>query len=200
MSDDTMLFQWVTAIGAIATPLLLLVLSGLGWYLKGRLEASWQSDADFRRRSEKLEESMRDDRLQVYNDILEPFIIILAKEDMVSLKGDKRKISKQEAAEKLIQSVSYRQAGFKLSLFANDDVVRAYNNLMQASYKMNQSLGIGTKQSSDGQNLGMVTAFGDFLLEIRRSVGNEKTLMTNLEMLTWMINDLDTVTKQVDRE
>lgn len=190
--------ELITLIGTIATPILLLVLSGIGWFIKRRLEASQKADEELRRRSEKLEEAIRGDRLQVYNDILEPFIMLFTKEESSSgNRPHKGKSNKQRALE-IILSLKYRQAAFKLSLFANDDVVRAYNRLMQFSYKME-----GTSESSEGHDsnatsLRILGIFGSFLLEIRKSVGNKATSLSNFEMLEWMINDIDTVKVQFE--
>ena len=71
MPNSSLTFiDYLTAIGTIATPILLIVISAIGWYLKSRIEASWKTEAELRRRAEKLEEAIRDDRLQVYNEVL----------------------------------------------------------------------------------------------------------------------------------
>ena len=184
VNDGTTVIEWIMAIGTIATPILLIGISGVGWYLKSRLESSWKTEADLRRRAEKLEEAIREDRLRIYNDILEPFIILFTK-DETHAKSKKGKTKDQRALE-IIQSVEYRQAAFKLSLFADDNIVRAYNNLMQSSYALGSD-----SDAVDEQGIQLLSAFGDFLLEIRKGVGNESTSLRNLEMLRWMITDFD---------
>ena len=181
----------IIAIGAIATPVLLIVISGIGWYFKSRLESSWKTEAELRRRAEKVEEAMRDDRVQVYNDILEPFIILFTKEDLSPANKKQRGKPKEQRVFEILLSLEYRQAAFKLSLFAHDDVVRAYNSLMQFCFKMGEE-SVST-ESSASQAIGreLVKAFGDFLLAIRKSVGNEASSLSNLDMLTWMITDID---------
>ena len=137
MPNSSLTFiNYITAIGTIATPILLIVISAIGWYLKSRIEASWNTEAALRRRAEKLEEAIRDDRLQVCNEILEPFIMLFVKEEGLSANGPRRGKTKEQNALEIMQSLKYRQTAFKLSLFANDVVVKAYNNLMQFSYKM----------------------------------------------------------------
>ena len=185
--------EWITVIGTIATPILLIGISGIGWYFKSRIEASWKTEAELRRRAEKLEEAIRDDRLQVYNEILKPFIMLFTKEEALSASGPRRGKTKEQSALAIVQSLEYRQVAFKLSLFANDDVVKAYNNLMQFSYKMGSDA-VSTEEHEPGaMGRQLVSNFGDFMLEIRKSVGNETTSLSNLDMLKWMITDIDSL-------
>ena len=82
----------------------------------------------------------------------------------------------------MIISKEYREAAFNLTLFANDDVLRAFSALFQSSYKMN---------STQSPSINLIFAMGDLLLAIRKSVGNESTTIKNFETLKWMINDID---------
>jgi hypothetical protein len=41
----------------------------------------------------------------------------------------------------------------------------------------------------------MIGNFGEFLLAIRRSVGNENTILDKIEMLEWMISDVDSLNR-----
>ena len=65
MEENTWI-DYLTAIGAVATPLLVIVLSAIGWRFKSSIE-----------RKVDLENRLRDDRIEIYNQILEPFIILL---------------------------------------------------------------------------------------------------------------------------
>ena len=134
------LIELITVFGTLATPVMLIVISGIGWYFKSRMEASWKTEAEWRRRAEKLEEAIREDRLAVYNAILEPFIIMFTKEEAFSGNRGQKGRTKEKRLSEIMQSVQYRQSAFKLSLFANDDVVKAYNNLLQTCYQMGVTL------------------------------------------------------------
>ena len=169
----------ITAIGTIATPILLIVLSSIVWFFQRKIE-----------RSQTIEQELRDDRLQVYLEILEPFIILLTKDEAFPTEN------KNTVALEKILSLSYRKAAFRLSLFANDDVVRAYNDLMQFAYDSEKSPASEDEQDSQSKAWEMLNVFGNLLLEIRKSVGNEKTTLENLEMLEWMINDLRKLKEQ----
>ena len=186
----------ITAIGNIATPILLIILTGIGWFIKRRLETSQKAEEKLRRRAEKLEEAIRGDRLQVYNDILEPFIMLFTKEESSSGNRAHRGKSNNQRALEIILSLKYRQAAFKLSLFANDDVVRAYNKLMQFSYKMGSTAESSEGYYSNATSLQILEVFATFLLEIRKSIGNEATSLSNFEMLEWMIKDIETLKAQ----
>ena len=108
------------AIGAVATPLLVLLLTAVGWRLRQSIE---------RRRD--MENKLHADRIETYNKILEPFIIFLmpdaAWEHDIKHKGK----NKNDFAMTKMMSLEYRNTSFKLSLVGSDAVVMAYNNLFQ---------------------------------------------------------------------
>ena len=61
---------------------------------------------------------------------------------------------------------------------------------------------MGPKAEDDSEAAGMqgiqiIGLFGDLLLAIRKSVGNEATGLTNTEMLEWMITDIRSVEDQL---
>jgi len=58
--------EYVSAVGSIATPILVMVLTAVGWKYRKSFE-----------RKIELEEKLRKDRIEIYNSILEPFIILL---------------------------------------------------------------------------------------------------------------------------
>ncbi|MCY4353931.1 MAG: hypothetical protein OXC09_03975 [Truepera sp.] len=74
MSDNGLTPEWINLIGTAAVPLLVLVFSGIGgivgWFVKSRFETS-------QRRAERLEQEVRDYQLEIYNEIPNPFILLL---------------------------------------------------------------------------------------------------------------------------
>ena len=192
------LLQWAKDIAAVATPFLIIGLAGIGWSLKNQILTSQRTAEESRTRTEKLDEGMRSDRLQVYNEVLQPFIILFTKDEaFVGGRGQRGKTKEQRILEIMI-STKYRQAGFKLSLFANDDVVRAYNNLMQYAFHLPNSDGAtdGAEARSNEDNFRILAVFGNFLREIRKSVGNERTTLDSFEMLAWMIKNVNEVRQE----
>lgn len=166
--------QYITAFGSIATPLLVLTLTAIGWRYKQSIE-----------RKLKLEEKLRDDRVEIYNKILEPFSIFLMSD--AAWESDKRNKGKDknEIATNQMLTIEYRKDSFKLSLMGSDEVVIAFNNLMQYFFSQKNHQG----ETSDDQLKSMLALLGDFLLEIRRSTGNEHTKIDNWGMLEWFMTD-----------
>lgn len=91
---------------------------------------------------------------------------------------------RQELATRILLSLEYREQGFRLSLVGSDPVVKAYNNLMQYFYNREN-----TDSADEHSVVEMMVLLGQFLLEIRRSMGNEDTRLQNLEMLEWFFSD-----------
>lgn len=165
--------DYVAAIGAIATPILVLVLTAVGWRLRKTVE-----------RKVELENQLREDRVAIYNDILEPFIILLMSDVAWEHNKQNRGKDKNEIATGKMLSLEYRKLAFKLSLVGSDQVVLAYNELMQFFYSQ------GDTPAAEPGLKAMMALLGTFLLAIRRSMGNEFTKVTNWQMLEWFMKDV----------
>lgn len=164
----------ITAIGSIATPVIVLIISTIGWKIKNSIE-----------RKIDLENKLRGDRIEIYNKILEPFIILLMSD--AAWESDKKNKGKDKGviATNTMLTLEYRRHGFKLALMANDSVVKAYNNLMQYLYNME-----GEKGSDEIDFLkDMMELLGNFLIEIRKSMGNETTELDFWDMCEWWMSD-----------
>src|ERR1051325_9206364 len=96
MSEQNTL-QYIAAIGSIATPILVLILTALGWTIRNRIE-----------RARQLEEKLREDRIQIYYEILEPFIIILTKDEAFTAEKAYRGKAKDQIAIEKVISLKYR--------------------------------------------------------------------------------------------
>ena len=184
LESELTVFDQIVRISQVVTPFMLIVLSTVGsamfWYIKNGIE-----------KAQRAEEAIRDDRLETYYAILEPLIILFAVEDEVSREPGAPKKPKNELAFEIVTSLKYREAGFNLSLFASDDVVRAYNAMMQMAYESANTSTSGSADYRPTDARQMLDAFGSLLLEIRKSVGNDGTSLANLEMLEWMIKDIE---------
>ena len=153
--------DYATAIGSVLTPILVLLLTGVGWHIKAKLERNRYEDSKAKARIRELEDKLRADRIETYNQL---------------------SIGK-------MLTVEYRKVGFKLSLVADDAVVRAYNKLMQFFYKSEQ-------EGLSGDELLVKTSqwiklLSELLLEIRKSMGNQHKSLTNWEMIEWFMSDAD---------
>lgn len=67
--DKTNWMDYVVAVATVLTPVLIVFLTAIGWKYR-------QSIAH----KIKIEEKLRDDRIEIYEQILEPFIILLMSE------------------------------------------------------------------------------------------------------------------------
>jgi len=166
--------DYLSAIGSIATPLLLLLLTTVDWKYRQSIE-----------RKIKLEEKLRDNRVEIYNKILEPFIVLLMNEAAWNADEQNKDKNKNEVATSQMLSLEYRKNSFKLSLIGSDAVVKAFNDLFQHVYSQGES-SMGSDNSSI---MTMMSLLGRFLLEIRKSMGNEETHLDNWDMLEWFILD-----------
>ena len=137
-----------------------------------------------------LEEKLRDDRIEIYNKILEPFLLIFSTEAIIKgsakYKNEKIKTGVDLATEKIL-NLDYQAYSFKLTLIGSDEVVKSYNNLMQAYYN-------SEKLSGDSTEIGehLIKYMAVLLLEVRKSLGNASTKLHALEMLEWKITDMRT--------
>ena len=166
--------DYVTAIGSVATPILVLLLTAVGWKIRTKLQ-----------RRLDLEDKLRSDRIEIYNEILEPFILLLTSQAAWESDKKNKNQNKDQIAVRKMLSVDYRKKAFQLSLVANDEVVKAYNNLMQYFYSRSDQEAL----PAEGDIKEMMSLLGTFLLEIRKSTGNEATKLDNWGMLEWFLTD-----------
>jgi hypothetical protein len=176
MSEPTWL-DYVTAFGAVATPILVLILAGIGWKIRARLERTFA-----------LEDQLREDRIATYNEILEPFILFLTPDAVWNSdpKNKNKNKDKFAVATQNLLSLQYRKQCFKLALMGSDGVVKAFNELFQFFYKSSDA----SNPLSETELKRGVTLLGSLLLEIRKSMGNEATKLDSWDMLEWWITDI----------
>lgn len=175
--NETTWLDYVTAIGSVATPILVLILTAIGWRLRTRLE-----------RRIELEDKLREDRIGTYNKILEPFIILLTSDAAWQSDAKNKNRDKNDLARCKLLSLEYREQGFRLSLVGSDAVVKSYNDLMQYFFQRGEQSNL----ASEAGIKEMMSLLGRFLLEIRRSIGNEATKLDNWDMLEWFLTDART--------
>jgi len=132
-----------------------------------------------------LEDKLHEDRIGTYNKILEPFIIFLIPEKAWLSDAKNKNKNKNDIATKKMLSLEYREQGFRLSLVGSDAVVKSYNNLMQYFFERADQ----SDNPAEGDVREMMSLLGKFLLEIRRSMGNEATKLDNWDMLEWFLSD-----------
>ena len=164
--------NYLAAFGAVATPLLVAVIGGIGWKIRSRIE-----------RQLSLEQKLREDRISIYNEILEPFMVMLMSDEAWKSDPKNKNRDKNSLGARQILSLDYRKCAFRLALLGSDGVVKAYNELMQYFFSS------GDREATTEAAKAMLARIGVLLLEIRRSMGNENTDLDKWAMLEWFIND-----------
>ena len=152
----------LSSIKTIAPPLFLLVTGLFSWTIKNNIQ-----------QLNILKNNLREVRIEKYNQILKPIVLIYSNDEYA-----------QEEAIRLLKSYEYRKASFELNFWGSDNVIRSFNNLMQFIYKKNI-------EKDDSYNEQLLFLFGNFLLEIRKDFGNNKTELDAYDMLKSMITDID---------
>ncbi len=147
-----------TLVTALAIPGLLAVGGFLAWAIRSTIE-------DYR----EAERQLTDERRRLYQRVLEPFLLPLVMADEEA----ETAAALQTAA---FESSDYRRGVFELTLYASDDVVRAFGDI--------------TNSTSD-PTVNPLALWGRLLLAIRKSVGNKGTRLTVSDILRATINDLD---------
>lgn len=160
----------------ILAPLILLLVAGAasaaGWFIRSKIEES-----------RATQQRLNEERRKTYSEILGPYIRILT--DLKG-KGPAQAINE-------IKSYDYRKTAFDLALFGSDDVVRAYNALLQYGYKGEQD------ENTQQRGEMYMRLWGKLLLEIRKDVGNKDTKLNEFDMLRWLISDIDKLENTKDR-
>lgn len=174
----------MVAIATVATPILLAVLGSLGWLLRSKIESSRTEQESQQARIRELEDKLREDRIKTYNALLEPFFLLFTTEASLATDPKFKNKNKNDVAINKMLSYEYRQVGFKLSLVASDEVVRAYNNLMQFFYHTDADT-----RPLDQKTSNWIALMATLLLEIRRSMGNQSSALDRWEMIEWFMQD-----------
>ena len=172
-----------TAYVTAATPIVLAIFGIVGWFLRQGSERRWKSIEQ----RWKKEEQLQPDRIEVYDKILAPFILALMSDKAWTHTQSSRKQfrgkSKTDVTTSSILSLDYRNNAFKLMLIGTDEVVEAYNGVMQFFYRR------GDAPMTEADTVTALELFGRMILEIRRSVGNEATRLKEWDMLEWFMSD-----------
>lgn len=168
------ILEYLVATANLITPVIIAIFGIIGWHLRQTME-----------RRINIEEKLRDDRIEIYNSILEPYIILLMSDAAWSSDNRNKNKNRFDIATKKMLSLDYRKTSFRLSLVGSDPVVNAFNALMQYTFRLAED-----QNSNSVKNPGeILSLLGTLLLEIRRSMGNESTKIDNFGMIEWFISD-----------
>jgi hypothetical protein len=129
---------------------------------------------------------MREDRIKVYYGILEPFILMLMTQAAWESEPKNRGKNKMEIATRMLLSLEYRQLAFRLSLIGSDPVVDAYIEFTRYFSSRDPAAPAGREEARM-----TIRLLSRFLLEIRRSMGNDQTIINQRQMVEWFVADKD---------
>ena len=151
-------------INFLLTPVVAAIVGLAVWFVQSRVEL-------VRRERDKL----HDERRKIYSDVLDPYIRAFS--------GIKDPQTQAEILQK-ITSHEYRKTSFEFALLASDDVVKAFNQMMQYFF---------TAEAEGGaaDPIEMLKRWGGFLLEIRKNIGDPRTGLSEIDMLRGHITDID---------
>ncbi len=181
---DKEFLDTISSIATLVTPILIAIFGGISWLIQRKLESNQTKQEAQSARIRELEDKLHEDRILTYNALLEPFFLLFTSDAAFALDKKYEGQNKNDLSMSKMLSVEYRQVGFKLSLVANDEVVRAYNRLMQFFYHTeSDSTPIETKTSN------WMELMSTLLLEIRKSMGNESSKLDRWEMIEWFVKD-----------
>jgi len=121
----------------------------------------------------ETKERLNTERRNVYAKLMDPYILLFAK------------IVRGEKTDEVIQQIlsdDYRRSMFEFTLLGSDEVVKAYTDMMEHFYKVEESGQQDTKKTMD--------LWGNLRLQIRKDLGNKDTKLLGLDMLKSEIKDL----------
>jgi hypothetical protein len=174
-NNTAIVLSWISAIGAITTPFLLIVVSAILANVSKKQEKVYE-----------LQAKLQDDRLRIYNSLLEPFIIAATPEALLS--NDKRfkGMSPGDAAGKILSTTEYKQLEFKLLLIGSDSVIKAYSEIKKYFFS-------GKFDGTQEATAHIIKLEGNWIVEIRKSVGNEDTKVTYRDTAWYFVKDAEKI-------
>lgn len=151
---------WLT-IAIVAVPAIAAILAAIIAARSARRATAAQAEAD---RLRHLEERVAGQKYEMYR----PMIDLLR--DMLDPKQSK-KVTTNQAGERMAQFATW------VAIFGSDDAVIAYRNFMQASFH-------------DAPPAVAIRLYGDFVIAVRRDMGDPKTGLSATDVMAIRINDI----------
>ena len=102
------MLKTLTTISTIATPIVLALMTGLGWLLGTGIEREFQRQDAENKRIYELNDELRSNRIEIYNKILEPFIVLLMTEEAWRLDPANQGRDREVIAKQILLSLEYR--------------------------------------------------------------------------------------------
>ena len=126
---------------------------GIAWFVRGRVE-EWTN----------IREALRAERRERYAQVINPYVQLWAD------------TSRSKEVEDIMKSAEYRKEVFDLVVIAEDEVIRAYNQMFD-------DFGRAGTSGSTSEQVQSLRSFARLILSIRRSLGNRKTQLDDVAVL-----------------
>jgi hypothetical protein len=153
--------EYLPVLVGLGAPILVAIGGLISWFFKSRKEEL-----------QAIEERALERRIDTYNQILHPIIVLFSTGAVEKLKDE----ALQE-----IGSIEYRKSAFNLITFGSDEMVNNYNDMMQSFFK--------NEAEEDPKKT--IRKFAKFILSIRKDVYNKNTKLKDWDMLKFMITDIE---------
>ncbi len=164
-------WNWSSVVLVVLAPLAGGVVGFGVWFLQSRID-----------KIQHARERLQDERRKVYTDVLDPFIRIFT--------GIKKPQETQKAMKQIV-SYAYKKAAIEFNIIGADNVVKAFNELMQYIYE--------TEEDESGNPVETMLRWGRVLLAMRKSVGDPATKLTEIDMLQSQIKGLNAWIQQGEK-
>ena len=175
--------DWLTEAMTILTPILVA--------LFGLVIARQNRNAEKR---QAVEQQIQPDRIQVYRDVLEPFLIMFVPEAVWEREQKNNPEfqgkTKEEVVEEKMLSTRWVTQSINMSLIGSDAVVSSFVDLMTTA-RVSPLQQDTSDTSNNDLPVELMRQMAQFLLEIRRSTGNEGTNLRHWDMLRVVVSDLE---------
>lgn len=135
----------------------------------------------FQKQRDKLlieQETFFQKKRENYFRVIEPIVLMISN------------ASNKKEQEKVIQKIltnEYRKEVLALSLYGNDLVVKAFNNLFQFIYN--------EEKLKENPTL-LIPLLGKILVEMRKELGNKNTTLDEFGVLEFLIKDINDLKKE----
>ena len=160
---------------ALLSPILLTIGGLITWFVKSKKE-------------ERLlaEEKSRQFKIETYKNLLEPFIATLT--FSLPEKQKLREINK-------ITSLEYRKTVFDLTTFGSDEVMKAFNQIMQTFFHAEEL----QKSSIENEyTIRLMALLSELLLQIRKDIYSKKTDLQRSDTVEFMLTDIENYKDQIN--
>ncbi|KPH10864.1 hypothetical protein [Chryseobacterium sp. ERMR1:04] len=156
---------------ALISPILITIGGVISWFLKAKREEFLS-----------IEEKARENKIKIYETLLEPFIYALT--------GTLDEDEKNNGIQKML-TLEYKKAAFNLITFGSDEVVNSYNTIMQSFFN---------KESYDDNEYGIIllAQLSELLLNIRKDLYSKNTKLKRSNLLEFMMTDIENYRDKID--